>query len=101
MSRQLDIKEEQQQTARYQELVKALEFGIVGALQAQGIIFLGLAISYDDFSSRCVVKALAEERRIVAFVSSDSIVNVLLQVYRLANHGKLKWGDDKYYPPSL
>jgi hypothetical protein len=97
MSRQLDLKEEERETAKRTELVKALEFGIVGSLQIQGIQFLGLSITYDDFYVRCVVKAVCEERRLVSFVTSDSMINVLLLVYRMANNHKLMWGTDKYY----
>lgn len=97
MSRQLDAKIEQRETVRRDELVKGLEFGIVGALEAQGMQLLGLSITYDLFSCRCVVKAEAENRRLVAFVSSDTLMNVLLQVFRMANNYALKWGTDKYY----
>lgn len=98
MTRQLDIEREQREETRRLELIKAVEYGIVGALQHQGIELLGLSLMTEEFNTRCVVKARAEERRIVAFVSSDSISNVLIQVYRLANNQALQWGADKYHP---
>ncbi len=97
MSRQLDVKRELRETAKRDQLVLALEFGIVGAIEAQGMELLGLALTYNAFECKCVVKAIAEERRVVAFVSSDTLMNVLLQVFRLANNQALRWGADKYY----
>lgn len=98
MTRQLDVKAEQAETDRRLALIKALDFGIVGALQAQGLELIGLSITYDEYSCSCVVKGRAEERRIVAFVYSDTMAGCLLSVFRMANAGALKWGADKYYP---
>lgn len=97
MSRQLDVQQEVRETARRNELVKALEFGIAGSIEAQGMQLLGLSISIQPFDCTCVVKAQAEERRVVAFVNADTMMNVLIKVFTMANNYALKWGADKYY----
>jgi len=98
MSRQLDIQQEERETARRNELIKVMEFGLAGVLETQGMEFRGFAITYDPFSCLMVVKTELEGNRKVAFVYSDTMVNCLLKGYRMACSHALKWGPDKYYP---
>ena len=97
MTRQLDIEVEQRETSRRDTLIKALEYGIVGALQGQGIELSGLAFRYGEFSCFLTVKAVVDERGIVAFVASDTLMNCILRCQQEASHGTLKWSKDKWY----
>lgn len=97
MTRQLDVKAEERETARRLELVRALEYKLVGALQNQGIELLGLAIRYEEFNSLLTLKAIVDEVRSVAFVGSDTMMNVILKATSQASRGTLKWRADKYH----
>lgn len=97
MTRQLEIKKEARETARRLELVKALEFGIVGALESQGITMVGFAIKYDDFNCLLILKADIDDIRSIAFIGSDSIVNCILKTYQVARNGGLRWRPDQYH----
>lgn len=97
MSRQLDIKREQRETARRDALVRALEFGIVGALEIQGIHLVGLAIKYDAFNCLLTIKADVQGTRSVCFVGSDTMMNVLLKADAMAANDALVWRADQYH----
>lgn len=97
MSRQLELKREQRTTAKHNALVKALEFGLVGALESQGIELLGLAIKYDPFNCLLTLKAIIDDDQVVAFVGSDTIVNCILKADSEARRNSLAWRPDKYH----
>lgn len=97
MSRQTDIKAEERETARRSALVKALDFGIVGGLESQGIELLGFAIKYDAFNCLLTIKAVVGGTRSVAFVGSDSIINCFLKAASDARNNALNWRADKYH----
>lgn len=98
MSRQLDVEREQRETARRDQLVKALEYGIVGALQTQGMELLGLSIRYDEYACSMTLRGEINGQRRVAFLNADTLMNCILSAYTMASHGRLKWGRDKYHP---
>jgi len=97
MSRQLDQKREQQETAKRDALVKALEYGIVGALENQGIEMLGFAFKYDAWNCLMTIKAQISGTMYIAFVGSDSIINCILKAQSDARNDRLKWRSDKYH----
>lgn len=97
MSRQLDLKKEERETAKRNALVKALEFGIAGALESQGIELRGLAIRYDDFNCLLTLKAVVQGETSVAFVGSDSMINCILKADSEARRHALRWRRDKYH----
>lgn len=97
MSRQLDIKAEERETARRNQLVKVLEYGLVGSLESQGIELLGIAIKYDAFNCLLTLKADVGGVRSVAFVGSDTIINCFLKAGSEASRNTLKWREDRYY----
>lgn len=97
MTRQLDVKLEERETARRLALVKALEFGIVGALESQGIQLRGLAFRYDPFNCLLTVKVVDGDVQQVAFIGSDTLVNCILKCQDAARNGTLKWRPDKYH----
>jgi hypothetical protein len=96
MSRQLDVKAEERETARRLELVKALEFGIVGALESQGMVLKGLAFRYEPFNCLLTIKATIDDRALVAFIGSDTFVNCILKCQDSARSESLKWRVDQY-----
>ena len=97
MTRTVDVKAEERELHRRDELIKALEFGIVGALQSQGIDFLGFALRYEEFNCLLTVKADRNGERYVAFVGSDTIMNCFLKAQSAARHGSLRWRPDQYH----
>lgn len=98
MTRQLEQKQEQRDTARRDALVRTLEFGLVGALEGQGMTFLGFNMKYQDFSCLLTLKAIVEDTHSVSFVGSDTMVNCLLKAELEARHHRLRWKADKYQP---
>lgn len=98
MSRQLDVQQEIRESTRRDTLIKAIEFGIVGALESQGMTFRGFSIKYRDFDCFMVVKAKVDDRWMIAYVASDSIMNCLLKSYQEARSETLSWSKDKYQP---
>lgn len=97
MSRQLDLKRELRESRKRDALVRALEFGLVGALEMQGIELLGFALRYEEFNCLLTLKANVDDLRSVAFVGSDTIINVLLKADNMASNQALKWRVDKYH----
>lgn len=97
MSRQLDLEHEVRESARRDQLVQALEYGIVGALESQGIQLLGIAIKYDAFNCLLTLKADIAGERQIAFVGSDSIMNCFLKTQSEARRHALAWRPDKYH----
>lgn len=98
MTRQLEQKQELRETARRDALIKSLEYGLVGALEHQGIQLLGFAIKYDEFSCLMTLRVIQGGSRAVAFVGSDTITNCILKADMEARHSRLKWRADKYNP---
>jgi len=97
MSRQLDVKREEREDLRRVELVKCLEFGLVGSLKSQGIDLLGFAVKYDEFNVLLTLKVDINGTRSVAFVGSDTMINVLLKAQSEALRQGLSWRADKYH----
>lgn len=96
MSRQLEMESEVRATAKRDALVRALDFGIVGALEAQGIDLLSFSVRPDPFSCLITIRAVVDAKQCVAFVGSDTIINALLKLDLEATHARLHWGQDKY-----
>lgn len=96
MSWQADAKTEEKREARNKLLYRVLDYGLPGALEAQGIELLGFAVKYDAFNSLITIKAIVGGKRQVAFVGSDTVANSILKAYRNAQHDQLKWRPDKY-----
>jgi len=97
MSRQLDQEQEERTAKRNQALVNALDYGLPGAFESQGIELLGIAIKYDAYNCLMTIKAEIAGVRQVCFVGSDSISNCFLKALSDARRGALKWRKDKYH----
>lgn len=96
MSRQLEIEAERRTAARNSTLIKALEFGIVGALESQGLSLLGIAIKYSDYDVLLTLKVDAEGKRLVAFIGSDTIPNAFLKLYGAIQRNDVHYRIDQY-----
>lgn len=97
MTRQLEVEKEKREAARRDALIMSLEFGIVGALENQGIELLGLAFKFDAFNCLMTIKAVIGSDRQVCFIGSDSMINCILKAQTEASHNTLAWRADKYY----
>lgn len=96
MSRQLEQKREIAETKRRDALVKALEFGLAGALEAQGIQLLGFSAKFDAWECLITLKGEIAGVRSVAFVGSDNIISGILKAVQAAQYDRLKWKEDVY-----
>lgn len=97
MSRQVEQKLEDRQALRRASLERALDYGIPGALEANGDELLGIAIRYEPTSCLMTIKAIVEGTRSVAFIGSDTMVNCVLKgEMDLRNH-RMRWRPDKYH----
>ena len=97
MSRQLDVKREALTQRRHDQLVKALEFGLAGALESQGMVLVGFAIKYEQYQSLMTLKVDVNGKRHVSFVTADSIMNCILSAESRALARTLSWREDKYH----
>jgi hypothetical protein len=97
MSRQLDIKREQRETAKRDALVRALDYSLQGNLESQGIELVGWAVKYDAFNCLMTIKADIAGSRQIAFVGSDNIINCILKADGAARRNDLSWREDKYH----
>jgi hypothetical protein len=97
MSRQLEQKLEERDTKKRDALFKALEYGLPGALEFQGISLRGVAIRYSAFDCLMTIKAYVGEKPKVSFISSDTMVNCILAADAAARRGSLTWSKDKYH----
>lgn len=98
MSRQLDLKRELKETKRRDALVKALEFGLAGALEAQGIQLLGFSAKFDAWECLITLKGDIGGVRSVAFVGSDNVISCILKSVQAAQYDRLSWKKDIYTP---
>lgn len=97
MSRQLEQEREVRKAARNTAVIKALEYGIVGALESQGIDLVGFSFKYDAFNCLMTIKARFAEDRQVAFVGSESIIGCILKSQSDARNDRLVWRPDRYH----
>ena len=97
MSRQLEQEAEERESARKLALIKAVEFGLVRALQNQGAELKGFAIRYGEFSSLMTLRAEFNGVRFVSYGGPDSIKNCLIKADADAAINLLKWQRDKYH----
>jgi hypothetical protein len=98
MSRQVDLVREERETARRDALVSALEYGLAGHLEAQGITLIGFAVKYDAYECLMTLKADIGGERQVCFIGSDSVMSAILKAVSAAKADRLRWKKDKWAP---
>ena len=96
MSSQLDVKSEERELRQKSHLYRALDFGIIGALEAQGITLLGMSLKFDAYNALLTIRADVGGERKIAFVGSDCLINAFLKAESAALHDRLSWKVDKY-----
>ena len=96
MSRQLEQVLEDRNAGRRKEIIIAVEYGLVQAVERSGAILTGF--TFKDRGSDCilVLKAVLAGRSQVAFVGSDDLGGCLVKAVRLGNSDKLNWQADQY-----
>lgn len=98
MSRQLEHAQEERTQKYNNALADALDYGIVGMLQSQGIELLGMSIKHDAFNCLLTVKADIAGDRQVCFIGSDTISNCFIKLVTDGRRSELHWRKDKYAP---
>ncbi len=98
MSRQLDLKREERTAKRSAAVVRALEFGLVGALQTQGMELRGLSIIYEEFSCLLTLRVEINGARRVCHVAAGNIIDCFLRADSDAINRRLRFKKDKYHP---
>lgn len=96
MTSQADLKREERATRRRKALENALDYGLPGSIEAQGLVFMGFTVRWDSEDTLIVLKAIAGNEARVAFVGSDTLANCLLKCVRDAQNDRLRWQPDKY-----
>lgn len=96
MTRQADLVQEDRTVRRNQAVIRALEFELVGSLEACGCTLLGFSVKIEDWECLITLRAVVGEERMVAFVGSDSLSNCLVKCVMSAQRDKLVWKEDKY-----
>jgi hypothetical protein len=96
MTRQLEIEREARETKRRDTLVRALEFGIVGALAGQGWVTRGFGIKYNELDCLLTIRVERDGKWYRSFVGSDTMMNCFIKAERQALSNTLQWGADKY-----
>jgi len=97
MSRQLEQIQEQRTAKRHLELVKTIEYGLLGAVSHSGGILSGFTIKINDGECLLVLKADFGHLHRVAFVSGEDVGTVLIRGMNLARRDALNWKADAYY----
>lgn len=97
MSRQLDLKREEQTELKRDRLYQALEYGLAGALEHQGAELIGFRIRYAVFDCLMTITADFEGKRMVCHVGSDSLTNCILRATSNASNNQLRWSPCKYF----
>lgn len=98
MSRQLDLVREERETRRRDAVIAALEFGIQGALENQGIRPRGFSIAWNEYDCLLVLKGEWGGKWQVAFVGGGSAIECVLNCLTAAQHDRLRWKEDRYQP---
>ena len=96
MTRQLEQKAEERETRRRNDLVRCLDFGLVGALGNQGWTVRGFAIKYGSVECILSIRVERDGKWFISFVSADSVADCFLRADRLAAGNLLRWKPDKY-----
>lgn len=87
---------EQKQERQANELFKALDYGLVGAIGHLGGKLLGFSMRVEEWECLLTLRVEFDYGRKVCFVASSDIQNTLRKAYREARDNKLKWREDRY-----
>ena len=96
MTRQLEQVREDKQRKHDQELVAALEFGLVEGLERAGASLSGFSMKYNPAECLITIRAEMAGRPQIAFVGAGSMSDCFIKSSRLAVTDKLNWRADKF-----
>jgi len=96
MSRQLEQLAEERTAKRHKEIVRAVEFELVGALAAAGAEVQGFSVKMGDFECLMTVRATIGGVAMVAFIGAEDLGGAMIKLIRAARRDKLVWREDKY-----
>lgn len=96
MTRQLEAVREDRQARRDRALIRALEYGLVDAVQHTGAVLSGFSVKIQPGDCLLMLKAVLAGRKQIAFVGAESLTEVLLKACRQGGRDKLQWRDDKF-----
>ena len=97
MSRQLEAQSEERERNKRNALIKALDHGLAGGLESQGVHLLGISIKYSAFDCLMTLRADIDGTRHICFIGSDTIINCFLKADADAHRYELQWTPDKYH----
>lgn len=98
MTRQLETLQEEKTSRRNLQIIKAVEYELVGAIAHSGGRLHGLAVTFEDFQTRLTLKAEFGGKYRVTFIVNETLADTLLQGVRGAYGNTLRWKRDKYPP---
>lgn len=96
MSRQLEQVREDRQRKFDHEVLIALEYGLVDAVQDTKRTFVGFAAKFGGSDWLLTVKGDLGDERQVAFVGGATLGDALVKAMREARTDKLRWRADNY-----
>lgn len=96
MSRQLDQVQEDRIVRRNKQVIKAVEFELVGSIQAAGSELTGFSVRYAYGEVLMTLRSEVGDDHMVCFVVSDCLSNCLVKAVRDAHADRLQWRADKY-----
>ncbi len=96
MTRHIEVRSEEAITRKNAALAKALDHGIVGGLEVQGINLLGMSVRHSAMDCLVTLRAEIGGVRKVAFVGSDTITNCFLKCQADIARDSLHWREDRF-----
>lgn len=96
MSRHTEVRVEEAATRKNAALAKALDHGISGGLEVQGVHLLGMSVRHSAMDCLVTLRADIGGVRHVAFIGSDTVINCFLKCQADIARDALHWRVDKY-----
>lgn len=100
MTRQLEQVQEERIARKHGLLIRAIEFGLQGAIGTTGGELTGFSVKLNEWECLMTLRATRDGVPHVAFVVSDCMVDCILKAVRDAGRDKLRWREDKYIKTS-
>jgi len=96
VSRMLDAALEERQEKRAKKIYHVVEFELVGALAASGVVLLGLSAKFEGEDCLVTLRGDLDGRLQVAFVGGQDFGTCLIKCVTAAQRDKLSWRDSRY-----
>lgn len=96
MSRQVDVKREEQQAKFDAALIAAVEFELEGAVGHSGGVLNGLSVKFSEVDCLMTLRATLPKGRMVSFVGAATLADCFRRAVNDAYRDNLRWREDKY-----